>query len=430
MDKLNINIENKSVEELVTNINIFNDRKILPEISMKIGKFVRILLPELKSKDIEDFVNKFKSILKYDENDFEIVYGEDIRKWYDEENYNKGKYSLNKSCMRYKKCSKYFDIYVKNPQVVSMLILKDKDTELINGRALIWKLSDMDYPYFMDRIYTTSQYLENKFLKYATNRNWLTKTQQDISSDIFDKKNKKKLTIVIPLNENLEYEYFPYMDTLKFFKYNEYYLTNEYDNTNDVYILQETDGSYSSDDDMVYDIYAQEMIDVNDAIYCDYEDGYCHMDDAIYLEYKGVYVTPTYDYVVFSDYDNCYYLKDDCVSVDGYDYVYIEDCVYSNYYGRYILCDLAKKALDNNFNFDNVYETDIEYSKHYKENIIRDLFILTLLENDEDDYYIEEDTIYSKYYKRRIVTKDCVSIKNSNGELDFVYEKDEEDATL
>ena len=101
---------------------------------------------------IKKFNNAVKSKRENIFKDFKIVKDEDIRKYYLYESYESDNHTLGGSCMRYEKCQKYLDIYVKNPEVCQLLILKsDDDKDKIKGRALIWKLTNGEY--YMDRIY-------------------------------------------------------------------------------------------------------------------------------------------------------------------------------------------------------------------------------------------------------------------------------------
>jgi hypothetical protein len=155
--------------------------------SIKIGRFVKKLLDKssisVTDKEIEEFVNKYKSLVRIN-NDaflrFKEVNGEDIRKYYNVSYYDKNVGTLGNSCMRYDKCRKYFDIYVKNPDKVSLIILKsiksiideanscisvDTRKMYISGRALLWNLDDGRK--FMDRIYVSDSSEEELFKEYA-----------------------------------------------------------------------------------------------------------------------------------------------------------------------------------------------------------------------------------------------------------------------
>ena len=110
---------------------------------MKVGKIIKKLygnsFPINQQKgiirkginnDIESFVNMFKSLRDKDnsKNNFELVKGKDIKFWYNQENYSrfiKEDTTLAKSCLRYAESGKFLEMYVNNPDIVNMLILKD-----------------------------------------------------------------------------------------------------------------------------------------------------------------------------------------------------------------------------------------------------------------------------------------------------------------
>jgi len=179
----------------------------------KITKIGR-LLKKINVNDI-DIINKYNTEYKrlkklfY----FELVDGEDIRHWYLEDNYKKGGGSLNKSCMRYKKTQHKFDIYVNNPEVCKLLILKEsKESNLILGRSLIWKTNN---GYYMDRIYTYRDDDKNFFIDYAKDKGWI-------------RYNEGKLRVKIK-NDNIfikKPKYYPFMDTFKYYHYYKNILSN------------------------------------------------------------------------------------------------------------------------------------------------------------------------------------------------------------
>jgi hypothetical protein len=186
-----------------------------------------------KPEDVESFVNMFIATVEENSKKFVIVNGEDIRYWYNQENYFKNTGTLGGSCMKYKEKSKYFDIYSKNDDKVQMLILHPEDVrDKIIGRALVWKLDEPEGRYFMDRIYTANDSDEYMFIEYAKRKGWLYKSSQSIGNEIntIDPKNDKSDTIkmVVNLKPN-GYDYYPYLDTMKF--YNPYtgMLTNSYE---------------------------------------------------------------------------------------------------------------------------------------------------------------------------------------------------------
>ena len=238
----------------------------------KVGKFINKILTkagyDFTPVQIEDFVNKYKAQMKLRNNTlsrFEIVKGEDIRKYYLVDSYFVKKGSLGGSCMKGKSCQTYFDIYVDNPDQVSMVILRqeegyvadyvDEDTgevvtlpvqDKITGRALLW--TDIKGRKIMDRIYVSDTADIEFFKEFANKNGFLYKKEQDFNEDTPLMLNNVQLSkeesiIKVQLPENTEYENgYPYMDTLKFYKIRTGILTNEHSLDRDYY-LEDTDGN-------------------------------------------------------------------------------------------------------------------------------------------------------------------------------------------
>jgi len=238
----------------------------------KVGKFINAILTKagytFTPVQIEDFVNKYKAQMKVRNNTlsrFEIVKGEDIRKYYLVDNYFATKGSLGGSCMKHKYCQPYFDIFVKNPDVVSMIILRqeegyvedyvDEDTgevvtlpieDKITGRALLW--TDNKGRRIMDRVYVIDTADIEFFKEFANKNGFLYKKTQDFNEDTPLMLNGVQLSeeesiIKVQLPENKDYENgYPYMDTLKYYKIKTGILTNEESRDKDYY-LEDTDGN-------------------------------------------------------------------------------------------------------------------------------------------------------------------------------------------
>ena len=228
---------------------------------IKIGRFVRRLLDkagikDISDKDIEDFVNQFKAkvqVRKDALSRFKIVNGEDIRKWYHEDNYaKKSTGTLGGSCMRHDGCQKYFDIYVQNPEQVSLIVLMDENIEdKICGRAILWKgnIKEDDSKEgvrFMDRIYTINSADETLFQEFAIKSGFYYKERQDNDEDMVIMFNNEPVggkindnIFEVSLSKGGRYKYWPYMDTLKF-----YSISGTISNENDDYDfrLEDTDG--------------------------------------------------------------------------------------------------------------------------------------------------------------------------------------------
>ena len=212
--------------------------------SSKIGRAVRQLLTAnnvtVTDAQIQDFVNKYKVI--WDDinkpSNIELVSGEEIRKWYLDVKYVAGNGQLNNSCMRYNRCQPYLEIYVKNPDVCNLVILKDDDIEnpKLLGRALLWKAS-VGCDFYLDRIYTVNDYDMDKI------KNWVkNKIGPDKKLLIFGEATSDDYqTLSVKVSE-VEFPKYPYFDTLFFLYPNLKELRSKNTSTDLIYQLRETDG--------------------------------------------------------------------------------------------------------------------------------------------------------------------------------------------
>jgi hypothetical protein len=214
-----------------------------------VGRGIRALLTsagiKFLDKDLEEFVNLYKATLDK-MNDrfqyFESVKGEDIGHWYHYGTYYERQGSLGSSCMSNVN-KNYFDIYMSNPDVCELVILKsEEDDSLIVGRALLWTLSDGKK--FMDRIYTIKDSDVQLFRDWAKENGWYSK-QYNSSTDSGraiapDGENVDLGTITVDIKRGM-YEAYPYLDTLKHFKPREGTLSNRRTG-GDEYLLEDTNG--------------------------------------------------------------------------------------------------------------------------------------------------------------------------------------------
>jgi hypothetical protein len=285
------------------------------KISQKAGK-------NFTPVQINTFVDKFKAYMDFQttkKDKFEIVQGEDIRKWYDEDTYEDPEYHLNNSCMRYSRCQRYLSIYVENPNQVTMVIMKGTDPNKIIGRALIWKLKDGTY--YLDRPYTNNDEDLNLFKEWGRSKGY--------SVYGADYKNKE---VVL---DKADFQYYPYMDTFRWLNRGQNLFStdsSEFDDGNEDWIkLEDTGGGFEEAQRGVYSEYLDEYIDEDSAVFAQDLQSYIHSDDAYYLEYKDEYVSDQSD-VVYSEYDSNYYLKEDAVHSDyGNDWIYANDAMEAYY---------------------------------------------------------------------------------------------------
>lgn len=229
---------------------------------MNVGRFVTNFLTkagiEFTHEELNDFIVKYKSEMKELKEKFkrfEVVTGQDIAYWYNENRYEKTGGSLGSSCMRYSRCQSYFDIYTQNDEV-SLIILKSKnDPNKIIGRALLWDVELINKPdetedgdiKFMDKIYVNDYSDENFFKKYARAHGYYYKRFQDGSSTplMFDDKQLSTDESLITVNVGDGYDRYPYIDTLCYYDEGNGMLSNDSDSTYD-YTLQETGGGNGS----------------------------------------------------------------------------------------------------------------------------------------------------------------------------------------
>lgn len=196
-------------------------RSIVNTINSDVAEMYRISITD---KDVEDFVNAYKSLESSSNWEFRLVKGDDISKYYNKKNYLNENGSLGGSCMAAMK-KRTFDIYTQNDDKVRLLILVDKKTDVICGRALVWKLkkSPCDAKFFMDRVYTNNDSDVLKFKKFANENKFLYKQKMNsqIETNVCFMYNGSEVfgEITVKLN-NTDLSKYPFVDTLCFLKGN------------------------------------------------------------------------------------------------------------------------------------------------------------------------------------------------------------------
>lgn len=228
--------------------------------TIRTGRGVKALLSKSDFKfsdaEIEQFVNKYKSA--WDAmNDifrkFELVSGDDIASWYDYNKYAEQRGTMGSSCMKGVN-SNYFDIYTKNPDKCSLLVLKSDDGQKIKGRALVWKLDNPQVTY-VDRIYTNNDSDVELFKQYAYSKGWYHKPNQSSSNDYSmvgkeGAKNEGHLVVNLKSLNDGNYDKYPYLDTLKYFNTSTGKLTTEeLRGYGDYITLEDTGGRWVEDED-------------------------------------------------------------------------------------------------------------------------------------------------------------------------------------
>ncbi len=176
--------------------------------------------------DIETFGNQFKAVVESRSKMIVEVKGEDIIHYYNCENYFKSTGTLGGSCMRGENQAKQLGIYSDNPNRVSMLILYPEDIrDKIIGRAILWKLDKINGEdvegdkYFMDRIYTASDSDEYMYIEYAKSKGYYYKSNQTYgyNYEIIHPNGDKLFTDLEVQVGAVEYDLYPYCDTMQFY---------------------------------------------------------------------------------------------------------------------------------------------------------------------------------------------------------------------
>lgn len=221
---------------------------------IKIGRFLRKFIKtstlesiSISDKDIEDFVNSFKSYFGNSTDVIKVVEGSEILHWYLEENYfmpiGKKIGTLWNSCMRYHERNKYMKLYTKNSNIkMAVYLVGDK----VRTRALLWDgVSDSKgNPYkIMDRIYSTYDHDTILFKKWAVENGYLPKFHQNAKTEyLFDEGGipvEKDLTLKL---DKWDFIYYPYLDTFKYLSYRKGTLSNSSIFSYDYVLVQSNGG--------------------------------------------------------------------------------------------------------------------------------------------------------------------------------------------
>lgn len=279
----------------------------------KIGRMVRQILNDngngmIKDVYIEEFVNLFKSTWDKENSTtrkIEIVKGDDILYWYNETNYFDLSGTLGNSCMRFPSKNNFMQIYAKNPDKISMVILTENGKLL--SRSLLWKLeySSNGYKFLLDRIYTRND-SDFKFVQRWVIDN-IVKNESDLGS--FQNGN---IGVVRCKLDNVEFDKYPYADTFRFL----------YKKIIDGKIIG---GGFASNDSKFKDDSLEllrseiQSTDGGEEIYTHrfstHIDAYIPIEEAVYIESIGTYMYKKD--AKYSRYANSYYIDGDILFSDS-----------------------------------------------------------------------------------------------------------------
>jgi hypothetical protein len=258
--------------------------------NIKIGKFVNKIL---KGKYPEALIDKFvtyiksKSVKKENWN-ISLVKGDDIIKYYDSSNYVDIRGTLGHSCMSNKHIrygphhddkNNIFDIYTKNPESCSLLIMTNEEGKL-GARALVWDakvtfcrdykgdvshmkkvktlfISDVHLGTkkcqalgdikFLDRIYTIDDWMVHKMTKWAQDNGMAIRYYQGLGDSDWIEYNGIKYQAEMEVNvKKIHYSAFPYLDTFNRYDVKSGKLLNYEPSKFSGFGLQSTSGNYGT----------------------------------------------------------------------------------------------------------------------------------------------------------------------------------------
>lgn len=338
------------------------------------GKVLRKLLVENgrkveKDAELEEIVNSLKACYTV-EGTFEIVSGDDIRKYYLEDWYD---YSFNigtmeSSCMRYSgACQRAAEWYGLNSNI-EMVILKAPDRDKSRGRALLW--TDRNGQKWLDRIYACD-HITAAFKQFARSNGWPHKRTQDACAGdwMFPDGTQDYQEVVIELDCGPQ-EVMPYMDTF-------YYVYDSY---------------ASNSDDSGYDHrYCQREPDEQEENeYDDIDDRYIPSEDAVYIESESV--TTHIDNAFRCELSDEWYLLDDSVTLADGREVGRDSCdiVYLDYTDEWYHVD---DTLYCEFNNKDYPEDKVEWVEDLEMTVyvgsINEAYEAAGWVKDEDDNWVE-----------------------------------------
>lgn len=207
-------------EKLFVGLN-HNNKLVKVKPSRYLSRFPEVF-SNTDAEDISAYVNNI------DEINIKIVDGEEIAFYYKEENYvedpgNNGS-TLHKSCMRADKKSPMTYLYVKNPDIVKLVVgLKNG---MVYCRALLWQTDQGVI--LMDRVYYIDEPSKQFLISQAIHNGWVYKQKQDAHSPtelMFNGEEfKDKVLSVTPNLKGIKH--YPYMDTFKYLSISDKKLKN------------------------------------------------------------------------------------------------------------------------------------------------------------------------------------------------------------
>lgn len=212
---------------LISMSNSKNNKKV----EIKFGRFLKSICKEypvvsFSDKEIEDKHNLY---LLFQQGNYiktiKDIKGLDILKYYKRDRQlSKVGSKLYNSCMNDKE-EAFLKIYTDNKNISLIAV---EQLNLVVGRALVWTLPNGNK--VIDKRYTSHDWVDTQFKSIIEEDNLIDWADLDMD-------------IEIEL-DNVEYDYYPYVDTFRYLDKENKKLSNTLRNRSNKYILSRTDGSY------------------------------------------------------------------------------------------------------------------------------------------------------------------------------------------
>lgn len=327
-----------------------NDKKRLLKIN-KLVSYLNSSLSTMKDYEVEELISHLTDV---DTSGMKLISGDDILYYYLGSNYD----SEMTSCMQSEEAQNYLEIYTSNPGVVQLLVLVNPDNNKLWGRALVWTCTSGAR--YMDRVYVVNNKYNAYFNTYAEENKFLiTVGDEEVQLDV-----------------DGEYDYYPFMDTFKYYTPDTGILTTDDGELE----LQEQNGKCTRSTIVHTSVYGGRDIDINDSLLSNYYGDYILWDDAVEVS-KG-------------DHEGEYILDIDSIEDYNGDIVPSRDTVeitYGKHKGEYAL----QEETCDDYNVETVLlEECIELTagQHEGEHCLRSKAYV-LLSGDNKDAIISEDDI-------------------------------------
>jgi hypothetical protein len=272
------------------------------------------MLRAVTNRDLEIFSNLYKGQAS-DLYTFKVASGEDLRAVYNLE-------VPFTSCMNGSSNSSKLDLYVENPDKVSVVYIQTGNT--CQARALLW--TDKDGNKIIDRVYGSEEF-RTMFRDYAKEIGAWKKVYDGAGHSNFFNPEGDAVYHNFYIDVDGDHDRYPYVDTFCYLKDDESpnVLTNS-DNYDATKKLQCTSGGYE-DLEGIECYNRSGRYDADDCVWSEYHDSYIHENDYISVNNNYYYADDGYieDAIRIEGRRTSWVLVEDCEEVECFTKDDLED---------------------------------------------------------------------------------------------------------